>query len=111
MGYVQLAMYAPIFAALIATLTGLTVLETVVPKPSSRALVVRSLQFAGLAAMASLAATTGWMGWHEHSVGGRARDAVLAWILFYGPLSIAFGQMVALVLWLIQRPCEHSSPP
>jgi hypothetical protein len=104
MGILHLAMYAPIFAALVAAFAALIASESAVPRPPARVLVVRSVLYAGLGAAVSLAATIAWMVWYERTSGQSAGDAPIGWILFYGPLSAASGQIVALISWWIQKP-------
>jgi hypothetical protein len=40
---------------------------------------------------------------YEHTTGYSAGNAPIAWIFFYGPISAAMGEIVALVQWWMQR--------
>lgn len=39
------------------------------------------------------------MVWYEASTGYNAGNGPLGWIFFYGPISAALGQLIAMVQW------------
>ncbi len=50
--------------------------------------------------------TIAWMTWNEKTSGFSAGNAPLAWIFFYGPFSVALGQLLALTVWWFKKPVE-----
>lgn len=72
-------------------------------KPTIPALFLYAGIFAGTGAALSLAWLVGWMVWYERSTGYSAGNAPVAWIFFYGPLSVAVGELVGLAYWLRRR--------
>ncbi len=78
------------------------------PKPPIRVLVLRTILYAVIGAAVSLAGTILWMSWYERTTGYGTGNAPIAWIFFYGPLSVAVGQLVALIHWWITKPTANS---
>jgi uncharacterized RDD family membrane protein YckC len=58
--------------------------------------------FAGL----SLAGVIGRMVWYSHQTGQESNQGPLAWIFFFGPISIAVGEFVGFVVWLFTKPLK-----
>ena len=90
---------SPLFAALLAALVVLGTKLAHLPKPKATYLVELSLKYAVIGAGISLGLTIVWMIWYEKTTGYSAGNGPLGWIFFYGPLSAALGQLVALVRW------------
>jgi len=90
---------SPLFAAILAVLVVLSAKLAHLSKPKPSYLVELSLKYAGIGAGASLVLTIVWMIWYEKTTGYSAGNGPLGWIFFYGPLSAALGQLVALVKW------------
>jgi hypothetical protein len=67
-------------------------------------LILLSVACAVIGAFLTLLYTVAWMIWYEKTTGFSAGNAPIAWIFFYGPLGLAFGQLVALLLWWRKRP-------
>lgn len=72
-------------------------------------LIGRSVAFAVASAALTLLCTIVWMIWYETTTGYSAGNAPLGWIFFYGPLSAAFGQFAALLVWWFKR--DEKDPP
>ena len=89
-----------------------TIITVVVAKVSGhrmgriRNLVGRTILYAFVGALLTLAYTIGWMVWYERATGYSAGNAPIGWIFFYGPGGAALGQLIALVHWWIRRPHE-----
>lgn len=66
-------------------------------------LVTRTLLYGVVGAGTSLAFTIAWMIWYEMSTGYSAGNGPLGWIFFYGPTSVALGQVAALVHWWFRK--------
>jgi hypothetical protein len=75
-----------------------------------RALVGRVFLYALAGAAVSLGSTIAWMVWYERSTGFSSGNAPLGWIFFYGPISVAVGELVALVHWWFQKPLDQTAP-
>jgi hypothetical protein len=70
-------------------------------------LISRSLLYGVAGAGISLAFTIAWMIWYEWSTGYSAGNGPLGWIFFYGPTSIALGQIAALLHWWFKKAQGH----
>ena len=68
-------------------------------KPGVGSLVTKSFVYGAIGALISLLLTVAWMFWYEYSSGFGAGNWPAGWILFYGPLSFAIGQVCALTKW------------
>lgn len=62
-------------------------------------LALKSIKYGIVGVALSLALTIAWMLGYECLTGYNAGNAPLGWILFYGPISFALGQIVALGRW------------
>jgi TRAP-type C4-dicarboxylate transport system permease small subunit len=67
--------------------------------PRGNRLLGLSISYAIVGAIASLVLLIIWMIWYEKSTGYSAGNAPVGWIFFYGPLSAALGQLIALIQW------------
>ena len=73
-------------------------------RPPFRVLIIRTVVFGVAGGVLSLLATIVWMIWYQHTTGYNAGNGPLGWIFIYGPVSVAVGELVALVTWWRQRP-------
>ena len=98
------------FSPVIAVLFALAVvsLARVAEKPRAKisTLVRLSILFALVGAGASLLFTIAWMNWYEKASDSSAGNAPLGWLFFYGPFSVALGQLLALTVWWFKKPVE-----
>ncbi len=90
---------SPLFAAILAALVVMSAKLAHLAKPKPSYLLELSLKYAVIGAGASLVLTIVWMIWYEKTTGFSAGNAPLGWIFFYGPVSAALGQFVALARW------------
>jgi hypothetical protein len=93
------AFLSPAILAVMAALVVLFAKVRGLQKPTIAFLVGRSLLYGGMGAVVSLVLTVAWMVWYEWSSGYSAGNGPLGWIFFYGPLSAALGQVVAIAQW------------
>lgn len=70
-----------------------------ITKPPASLLASKSIKYGVVGAVISLVITIAWMVWYEHTSGYSAGNGPIGWIFFYGPISFAIGQVVALVKW------------
>lgn len=75
-----------------------------IQKPKTKHPVGLSLKYALVGAGVSLVLTIVWMIWYEKTTGFSAGNGPLGWIFFYGPMSSALGQLVALARWWFMQP-------
>ena len=73
-----------------------------------RILVELSVWYAIVGAGLSLILLIIWMVWYERISGYSAGNAPLGWIFVGGPVSAAFGQIVALIVWWFKKPKASS---
>jgi len=78
------------------------------PKPSIGTLVWLSVGFAFIGAVASLIFVIASMEWYERTTGYSAGNGPLGWMFFYGPASVALGQLLALIVWWFRKPTNSS---
>jgi|SRR5262245_40461788 len=78
------------------------------PKADFIILVEKTLMYAFIGAMVSLAFTIAGMVWYEKTTGFSAGNGPLGWIFIYGPPSAALGQLVALLHWWFMKPTSVS---
>ena len=90
---------SPVIMAVIVGLVVVYAKVSNLPKPGIDRLVARSVKYAAVGAGASLVLLIVLMIWYEQTTGYSAGNAPLGWLFFYGPVSAALGQMVALILW------------
>jgi hypothetical protein len=107
MNLLRLACLSPIVALAIIIFVALIAAEMASKQPPVRELIVRAVVYAAAAAAISLGGTIAWMIWYERSTGYGAGNAPLGWIFFYGPLSAAAGEIVALIHWTFRRVASH----
>jgi hypothetical protein len=93
---------SPLFALVLAIAVAVT--GRSVQRSPLRWLVIRTVVYALLGAVASLVGVVVWMYWHERATGYSAGNAPVGWIFFYGPLSVASGQCAALIHWWVRKP-------
>lgn len=74
------------------------------PKPAGGYLIFLSVIYGCVGAAATLAWTIYAMGNYESSSGVDAGNGPLGWIVLYGPLGFAAGELLALVQWWMSRP-------
>lgn len=91
--------FSPLIMAIIAGLLILYAKVSALPKPGIDRLVAHSVAYAAAGAAASFVLLSVWMFWYEQSAGYSVGSATGTWLIFHGPLSIALGQLVALILW------------
>jgi hypothetical protein len=103
----QLAILSPIIMIGIAIATYASARTRRLPKASGGLLLVLSLVYGVLGAIASLVWTIFWMQAYEAKTGYSAGNGPLGWIFFYGPVSFALGQGVALVHWWYKKPMNR----
>jgi len=83
------------------------------PHASWSGLSLLSVVYGVIGAVASLIWTFHEMHVYDRETGYSAGNGPLAWIFFYGPLSFAFGQTLALLQWCLfrrrrlQKPSDH----
>ncbi len=70
------------------------------PHASAKRLVIVSLMYAGIMLVVSLLLTIAWMVWYQYSTGYDAGNGIVGWIFFFGPASVALGQLIGLIQWL-----------
>jgi ABC-type multidrug transport system permease subunit len=68
-------------------------------KPNGEILVIKSIKYGFIGAGISLGIIIIWIVWYEYFSGYSAGNAPVGWIIFYGPLSFAIGQIMALHKW------------
>jgi hypothetical protein len=100
---------SPILAAVLAALVVAIAKYAHLSKSSYASLLISSLIFAAIGVAISLIVTIIWMIWYESSTGYSAGNAPLGWIFFYGPVSAAIGQLLALVKWWFTKAANSSA--
>lgn len=95
--------FSPFILAVFALIVVLIAKKAKLSKPSLTYLVSRSFVFAAIGAVSTLLLTIAWIIWYEHSTGYSANQTPFAWIFFFGPLSAALGQLLALGMWWIKK--------
>ena len=103
MNILPAAILSPLAMVVVATTVVAIAKLSALPKPKASTLIWMTIAFAGVGAIASLAFTIAWMYWHESTTGISAGNGPLGWIFFYGPVSAALGQLVALVVWWFRK--------
>ena len=100
----QAMFFSPVIVALFAL--AVVSLARIAEKPRAKisTLVRLSLLFALVGAGASLLLTIIWAIWYEKTSGFSAGNAPLGWFFFYGPFSVALGQLLALTVWWFKKP-------
>lgn len=73
-------------------------------RPALRFLAIRTVLYAFAGGAAALGGTIIWIIWCERTSGFSAGNAPLGWIFFYGPISVAVEEFIALVHWLAKDP-------
>ena len=96
--------FSPFIVAVFALIVVLIAKKAKLPKPSLTYLVNRSFVFAAIGAVSTLLLTIAWIIWYEHSTGYSANQTPFAWIFFFGPLSAALWQLLALGMWWLEKP-------
>jgi hypothetical protein len=100
----QFAILSPFIAGAFAIGLAIAAVSDNLGKPPIWVLVLRTVVYAIAGGTLSLGCTIVWMIWYERSTGYSAGNAPLAWIFVYGPVSIALGQIIALVHWWLNTP-------
>ena len=80
------------------------------PKGDLYYLVIRSFVYSVFGGVISLVLLIAWIIYYERTTGFSAGNAPAAWILFYGPVSAAAGQLLALIIWWFKKPEPQMSP-
>ena len=96
--------FSPLIVAVFALIVVLLAKKAKLSKPSLTYLVSCSFVFAAIGAVSTLLLTIAWIIWYEHSTGYSANQTPFAWIFFFGPLSAALGQLLALGMWWLEKP-------
>jgi protein-S-isoprenylcysteine O-methyltransferase Ste14 len=99
-----IALSSPLVAATVTLVVFILCKVARLNRPSGKDLVVVSLVAATVCAGLSLAYTIFEMVKYEMTTGYSAGNGPLAWIFITGPLSVAAGFLIALVLWLCRWP-------
>jgi hypothetical protein len=73
-------------------------------KPRVSSLARLSFLFAVAGAGLSLILTLVWMSYYEKTTGYSAGNGPIGWFFFYGPSSVAMGQLLALGVWWFKKP-------
>lgn len=97
--YVFLALILPIALAVIEICFVAVVRHIDFAKSPGPLLALKSIKYGIVGVAPSLVVTIAWMLGYEFLTGYNAGNAPLGWILFYGPISFALGQIIALVRW------------
>lgn len=94
-----LALLLPVLALLVQAGFYVYAKSMHLEKPSVGRLVIKSFKYSFIGVVISLLLTIAWMVWYEYSSGYSAGNGPIGWILFYGPVSVAIGQIMALSRW------------
>lgn len=97
------AFFAPAIMIVVAIAVYLFAKQGRFGKPSAVVLFRLTVMYALVGGGLSLVLTVAWMFWYEATSGYSAGNAPLAWIFVYGPLSVALGQVLALVVWWFRK--------
>ena len=108
MRLLQAMFFSPVIAILVAVAVVAFAKLTNRSKPEVSTLIRLSLLFGVVGAGASLMLTIAWMIWYEKTTGYSAGNAPVGWIFFYGPSSVALGQLLALTVWWFKKPSGHN---
>jgi|ERR1051325_491603 hypothetical protein len=108
---VLLALSSPLLMLIVA-LVVVSLVNRAHPKARWSKLVLLSVIYGAVGAVASLIWTLHEMKVYERQTGYGAGNGPLAWIYLYGPLSFAFGQALALLHWCVfprrlRNPSDH----
>ena len=87
----------------VAAVTAILVASSKEPKPRLGSLVVYSLSLGAIGAISSLLYTLVSIEQYQTQTRYDAGNGPLGWLFFYGPLSFAAGQIVALVFWWVKK--------
>lgn len=73
------------------------------PHSYARDFLIKCFVFAAIFAGLSLAGVIGRMIWYSYQTGIDSNQGPLVWIFFYGPISIAIGEIVGFIVWLFSK--------
>jgi hypothetical protein len=99
-----IAPLSPLIIVIIAKLVFFLAKTAGLQKRDGKYLVSRSWWFELIGAGTSLLWLIDWMIKYEKNTGFSAGNAPLFWIFFYGPVSAAAGQLLALIVWWVKEP-------
>lgn len=94
---------SPLFAAILAAIVVVHAKLASLQKPNITLLFSRSLIYAIIGAAVSFGFMAAFMIWYESATGFSADKGYSWWMLFFGPLSAAFGQVIALIDWWFKK--------
>ncbi len=92
--------FSPLIMLVVSAIAYFVVVYSKRPHAPVKRLVIVSLMYAGIMLVVSLLLTIAWMIWYQYSTGYDAGNAIVGWIFFFAPASVALGQLIGLVQWL-----------
>ena len=95
--------FSPVLMVIVAVIAVILAELKHLPKPGVGYLASLTIILAMVGLGGSLLCTIGWAIWYEQTKHLNAGNAPLAWIFFYGPVSTALGQLIALILWWFKK--------
>src|SRR6185436_17239395 len=96
--------FSPFIVAVFALIVVLIAKKAKLSKPSLTYLVSRGFCLVEMVGFFTFLLTIAWIIWYERSTGYSANQTPFAWIFFFGPLSAALGQLLALGMWWNELP-------
>jgi len=103
MTLMDFSLYSPVIVAALAVFIVIVVKLFRLKKVSAKWLIGASITYGIVGFGLSFAFLIFEMNWYERTTGYGAGNAPLFWMIFYGPLSVALGQLIALIHWLFKK--------
>ena len=96
------AIISPFFAFAVVSILFFPLRFYFRPNSSFGDMLIKCFVSASIFAGLSLAGVIGRMIWYSYKTGIDSSQGPLAWIFFFGPISIAAGEIVGFIVWLFQ---------
>lgn len=100
---ILLIMSTPLIMAFISFLVFFVLESKKSRKRTGKKLLNKSIKYAIIGAGLTLILTISHMVWYEKTTGYSAGNDPLGWLFFYGPISAALGQLIALIKWQYEK--------
>jgi len=100
----KLILTAPLIVLVFTIFVDFVARHANLKKEGTSELFKRTFLYGLIGAGGTLLYTILWMIWYEISTGYGAGNGPLEWIFFLGPLSMAAGQILGIIVWGFKKP-------